>query len=142
MSKLRDSKPEMEFHMINIIYAARHCPYAQKHKRRHFHAKTTSAKLYIYIEVGSRDLFIDEADTVLDIFRFAVFIPCMLPSLLCGIFYFEDRQGSFGRMPKFLDVVVIFFLRFYFLTQNFFLIQNLYCTKIIFEPQIILTEFS
>ena len=51
-------------------------------------------------EVGSRDLFIDEADTVLDIFRFAVFIPCMLPSLLCGIFYFEDRQGSFGRMPE------------------------------------------
>ena len=38
-----------------------------KEKRRHFHAKTTSAKLNIYIEVGSRDLFIDKAHTVLDI---------------------------------------------------------------------------
>ena len=37
-------------------------------KRRHFHAKTTSAKLYIYIGVGSRDLFIDEANTALGIF--------------------------------------------------------------------------
>ena len=33
----------------------------------------TSAKLYIYIGVGVRDLYIDEAHTVLDIFRFAAF---------------------------------------------------------------------
>ena len=39
----------------------------------HFHAKTTNAKLYIYIGVGARDLYIDEARTALDIFRFAVF---------------------------------------------------------------------
>ena len=39
-----------------------------KQKRRHFYAKTTSAKLYIYIEVRARDLYIDEAHTVLDIF--------------------------------------------------------------------------
>ena len=42
-------------------------------KRRHFYAKTTSAKLYIYIGVGARDLYIDEAHTALHIFRFAVF---------------------------------------------------------------------
>ena len=47
-------------------------------------AKTTSARLYIYIEVGSRDLFIDEAHTAL---CFAVFFPCMLPRPVCGIFY-------------------------------------------------------
>ena len=46
---------------------------AHKQKRRHFHAKTGSAKLYIYIGVGSRDLYLDEAHTALDIFRFAVF---------------------------------------------------------------------
>ena len=41
--------------------------------RRHFHAKTTSAKLYKYIGVGERDLYIDETHTALNIFRFAVF---------------------------------------------------------------------
>ena len=52
---------------------------AHKQKRRHFHAKTTSAKLYYYIGVRPRDLFIDEAHTVLHIFpacclvRFAAF---------------------------------------------------------------------
>ena len=39
----------------------------------HFYAKTTNAKLYIYIGVGARDLYIDEAHTALDIFRFAAF---------------------------------------------------------------------
>ena len=38
-----------------------------------FHAKTTSAKLYIYIGVGARDLYIDEAHMALGIFRFALF---------------------------------------------------------------------
>ena len=60
----------MEIHVINIIYAA--LPMREQ-KRQHFHAKTTSAKLYIYIGVGARDLHIDEAHTALDIFRFAVF---------------------------------------------------------------------
>ena len=46
---------------------------AHKQKRRHFHAKTTSAKIYIYNGVGARDLYIDKAHTALDIFRFAAF---------------------------------------------------------------------
>ena len=46
-----------------------------------FSAKTTSAKLYIYIGVESRDLFIDEAHTALGIFP--VYFPCMLPTPLC-----------------------------------------------------------
>ena len=49
------------------------CSSAHKQKRRHFHAKTTSAKLYIYIGGGATDLYIDEAHTALDIFRFAAF---------------------------------------------------------------------
>ena len=56
-------------------------PCAHKQKRQHFHAKTTSAKLYLYIGVGVRDLYIDEAHTALDIFRFAAFFNqkiCML----------------------------------------------------------------
>ena len=54
----------MELHMVKIIY---------KQKIRHFHAKTTSAKLYIYNGVVARDLYIAEARTALDIFRFAAF---------------------------------------------------------------------
>lgn len=42
--------------------------------------KTTSAKLNLYIGVGSTDLFIDKAHMTPDIFRFAVFFPCMLPT--------------------------------------------------------------
>ena len=55
--------------MMNIIYVALPC--MPKQKRRHFHAKTTIAKLYIYIGVEAKDLYIDKAHTVLDIFRFA-----------------------------------------------------------------------
>ena len=51
--------------MINIIYKA--LPMRAQAE------KTTSAKLYIYIEVRARDLYIDEAHTVLDIFSFAAF---------------------------------------------------------------------
>ena len=69
--------------MINII-----CTHKQK--RGHFHAKTTSAKLYIYIGLGSRNLFIDEAHTSRGIFP--VFFPCMLPTPLCGIFYKNFSQ--------------------------------------------------
>ena len=36
--------------------------------------KMISAKLYIYIGVGSRHLFLDKAHTALDIFRFALFL--------------------------------------------------------------------
>ena len=35
--------------------------------------KTTIAKLYIYIGVEGRNLYIDEAHMALDIFRFAAF---------------------------------------------------------------------
>ena len=61
----------MELHLINIIYVA--CSCANKQKKRHFHAKATSAKLYIYNGVVARDLYIDEAHMALDIFRFAAF---------------------------------------------------------------------
>ena len=57
--------------MINIIYAALHIR-AQTEKTT-FYAKTTNAKLYIYIGVGARDLYIDEAHIALDIFCFAAF---------------------------------------------------------------------
>ena len=64
-------KPEMELHIVNIIYAT--LLMCAQTKRQHFHTKTTSAKLYIYNGVAARDLYIDEAHTALDIFRFAVF---------------------------------------------------------------------
>ena len=66
-----DITPEIELHMINIIYAA--LPIRDQQKRQYFHSKATGAKLYIYIGVGPRDLYIDKAHTALDIFRFAVF---------------------------------------------------------------------
>ena len=37
------------------------------------YAKTTCTKLYIYIGVGARNLYINEAHTEVDIFCFAVF---------------------------------------------------------------------
>ena len=43
-------------------------------KRRHFYVKMTYAKLNIYIGVGARNLYINEAHKALDIFRFAVFL--------------------------------------------------------------------
>ena len=49
------------------------CPCAHKQKGRHFYVKMTSAKLYLYIGVGARDFYIDEAHTALDIFHFAAF---------------------------------------------------------------------
>ena len=68
-----------------------------KEKRRHFHAKTTSAKLYINIEVGSRNLFIDEAHTELGIFP--VSFHCMLPTPLCGIFDYA-RAGLLKKIQS------------------------------------------
>ena len=50
---------------------------AHKHTNRKddiFHSKTTSAKLYIYIAVGARDLYINKAHTALDIFSFVSFL--------------------------------------------------------------------
>ena len=38
--------------------------------------------IYIYIGVGTRDLYIDEAHMALDIFRFAVFFLFMLERFL------------------------------------------------------------
>ena len=59
------SEPEIVLHMINIIYAA-----LPMHGQTE---KTTSAKLYIYIGVRARDLYVDEAHTALDIFHFVAF---------------------------------------------------------------------
>ena len=67
--------------LLGVLRSA-HCSWC------HVHAKTISAKLYIYIGVGSRDLFIDEAQTALGIFP--VFFPCMLPTPLCGIFMLKS----------------------------------------------------
>ena len=35
-------------------------------KRQHYNAKTTNVKLYIYIGVGTRDMYIDEEHMALD----------------------------------------------------------------------------
>ena len=56
---------------LRMVYTALHI--GAQTERLHFHAKTTSAKLYIYNGEGARDLYIDEAHTALDIFRFAAF---------------------------------------------------------------------
>ena len=72
-----------------------HCPCPHKQKRQHFHAKTTSAKLYIYNEVGARDLYIDEAHTALDIFCFAVFLGARAPLQLVMVKYKKKKKKSF-----------------------------------------------
>ena len=74
----------------------RQCPCANKQKRRVFHAKMTSAKLYIYIGVGSRDLFINEAHMALGIFP--VFFPaCCLVRF--AAFYYLLSINSLVDMP-------------------------------------------
>ena len=55
-----------------------------------FSCKDTSAKLYIYIGVGSRDLFIDEAHMVLGIFL--VFFPACC-RLRFAAFFTDDRPA-------------------------------------------------
>ena len=55
------SKLEMEFLMIDIVYA---CIIT--------HARTYIF-MYIYMRLGTSDLYIDEAHTALDKFRFVVF---------------------------------------------------------------------
>ena len=42
-------------------------------ERQHFHAQTTSLKIYMYMGVEKGDLYIDEAHTAMDIFHFVVF---------------------------------------------------------------------
>ena len=81
----------------------RNCLCAHKQKRRHFHAKTTSAKLYVYIGVGSRDLFIDEAHTTLGIFPVISLYNAYsalrhfieyFPSKLCPFEYFSVKYSE------------------------------------------------
>ena len=60
----------MELHTINTIYVA--LPMCTNRKNDIFMQRRLT-KLYIYIGVGVRDLYIDEAHMALDIFRFAVF---------------------------------------------------------------------
>ena len=47
------SKPEMEFHMIDIIYAA--LPMGAQTEKTTFACKGDLAKLYMYIGVEARD---------------------------------------------------------------------------------------
>ena len=69
----------MEFHMINITYAALHMR-AQTEKMT-FSCKDDYCKaLHIYWSGGARNLYIKEAHMVLDIFRFAVFFLPNSPS--------------------------------------------------------------
>ena len=56
------------------MYAA--LPMHTQTEKTTFSCKETSANVYIYIGVGAKDLYIDEAHTALDIFRFAVFLWC------------------------------------------------------------------
>merc|ERR1711875_214839 len=77
-------KTEMELHMINIIYAA--LPMREQTEKTTFSCKDDYCKtLHLYWS-GARDLFIDEAHMALGIFP--VFISCMLPTPLCGIFQY------------------------------------------------------
>ena len=65
------SKPEIDFHIINIIYAA--LPMHAQIEKTTFSCKDDYCKaLHIYWS-GARNLYIDEAHRGLDIFRFAVF---------------------------------------------------------------------
>ena len=59
--------------------------------------QSMSQKIWsMYIGVGSRDLYIDEAHKALDIFP--VVFPCMLPTPLCGIFTL--RYDPIGNSPR------------------------------------------
>ena len=60
------SKPEMELHMINLIYGA--LPMHAQTEKTTFSCKDD------YIGVGAKDMYIEEAHMALDIFRFAVFL--------------------------------------------------------------------
>ena len=59
-----------------MIYAA--LPMHAQTEKTTFSYKDGNVKLYIYIGVWARDLYIDEAHTALDILRFAVFFNSFL----------------------------------------------------------------
>jgi len=54
-------------------YNIRGIAHVRTNRKDDIFMQTTNAKLCIYIGVGARDLYIDEAHTALDIFRFAAF---------------------------------------------------------------------
>ena len=66
--------------MIDMIYAA--LPMCAQTEKTIFSCKDDYAKLNIYMGVGARDLYIDEAHTALDIFRFAVFFIIKCSSII------------------------------------------------------------
>ena len=76
-----DIKPEMSSGVqtgngtSHDKYKIRGIAHPCKNRKDDIFMQTTSAKLYIYIGVGARDLYIDEAHMALDIFRFAAFLP-------------------------------------------------------------------
>ena len=65
------------------------------------HAKTNSAKLYIYIGVGATDLYID---TALDIFRFVAFL-----SYKCFFFRKKTRKYIGWGVPSSIGEIPIYF---------------------------------
>ena len=67
ITKLSIWKLEMEFHMIDVINMA--LPMRGQTEKTTFSCKDD----YMYIGVGARGLYIDKANTALDIFRFAAF---------------------------------------------------------------------
>ena len=76
------SKPEMELHMINTIYAA--LPMHTETKKTTFSCYDDYCKAVHIYWSGDRDLYIDEAHTALDIFRFAAFL-VSIPSKSCNV---------------------------------------------------------
>ena len=62
------SKPEMEFHMIHIMYVA--LPMRAQTEKTIFSCKDD----YWDGGKGARDFYIEKAHMALDIFRFAVFL--------------------------------------------------------------------
>ena len=93
----------MEFHMINITYAALHMR-AQTEKTT-FSCKDDQCKtLHLYWS-GAKDLFIDEAHTALGIFP--VCFPCMPPTPLCDIFSYYMYVHQYRMILSYLVFVII-----------------------------------
>ena len=127
-------------------YNIRHWSCAHKQKRRHFHAKTTGAKLYIYIGVGAMDLYIDEPNIMFGyFFGFKIcFDPklCWFQNFVGTKFFFFWCQNfsdlKFCSDPKtFLDTFFYpnLFWPTFFQTQNFFWPQIYFGPKIFFGPK-------
>ena len=99
-----------------------HGPCAHTQKRLHYYANATRAKLYIYIGIGARDLYIDQAQA-LDIFRFAVsFVTSMISGNHLEMYQFSLKICV---LSKFLYVLVpvVTFLIMSFRTSRM-LLQN------------------